>query len=195
MHVVNIHKRIINQPKLEVAGLLETLSTKDDKVWPNKKWLAMRFKDGLKAGAKGGHGIIRYAVEAFVLGELIVFKFLKPKGFKGIHKFEIQEINASTTEVKHSIIMKINNEDIDKLIKETLTEEEAKFYDDLDEQGVWGMVGGIFKGKLGWLVIIMNIINLVVFGFFIYCLIQFFDVTETNELIKWGLGVVICLIQ
>lgn len=84
-------------------------------------------------------------------------------------------------------------EDIDALIKETLSEEEAKFYDDLDEQGIWGMVGGIFKGKLGWLVVIMNIINLIVFGLFIYCLIQFFNVTETNELIKWGVGVVICL--
>ena len=89
--------------------------------------------------------------------------------------------------------MKNNKEDIDKLIKETLTEEESKFYDELDEQSVWGMIGGIFKGKLGWLVIIMNIINLVVFGLLIYCLIQFFNVTETNELIQWGLGVVICL--
>jgi len=89
--------------------------------------------------------------------------------------------------------MKTNKEDIDKLIKETLTQEEAKFYDELDEQGVWEMVAGIFKGKLGWLVIVMNIVNIIVFGFFIYCLIQFLNVTETNELIKWGLGVVVCL--
>ncbi|MFI1771496.1 DUF6768 family protein [Thalassobellus citreus] len=89
--------------------------------------------------------------------------------------------------------MKTNKEDIDKLIKETLTQEEAKFYDELEEQGMWGMVTGIFKGKLGWLVIVMNIVNIIVFGFFIYCLIQFFNVTETNELIKWALGVVVCL--
>ena len=106
MQVVNIHKRIINQPKFEVAALLETLSTKHDKVWPNKYWPAMRFKDGLKVGAKGGHGIIKYSVEKYVLGEFIVFEFLKPKGFNGIHKFEIEEIDANTTEVKHSIIMK-----------------------------------------------------------------------------------------
>ena len=106
MNIVNIHKRIINQPKAEVVALLETLSTKDDKVWPNDKWPAMRFKDGLKIGAKGGHGIIRYSVEQYILGALIVFKFLKPKGFDGIHKFEIQEIDSNSTEVKHSIIMK-----------------------------------------------------------------------------------------
>lgn len=106
MKVENIHKRIINQSKSEVAVLLKTLSTKDDKVWPNKYWPAMRFKDGLKVGAKGGHGIIRYSVEEYILGELVVFKFLKPKGFNGIHKFEIQEIDANTIEVRHSIIMK-----------------------------------------------------------------------------------------
>jgi hypothetical protein len=87
-----------------------------------------------------------------------------------------------------------NRENIDNLIKETLTEEEAKFYDDLDEQGLWGMIAGIFKGKLGWLVVIMNIVNLIAFGVLIYCFIQFFNVTETNELMKWGLGIVICMV-
>ena len=82
-------------------------------------------------------------------------------------------------------------EDIDKLIKETLTEEESKFYDELDEQGLWGSIGSIFNGKLGWLVLIMNIINLVAFGMLVYCLIQFFKVTETNEMLKWGLGILI----
>jgi len=90
--------------------------------------------------------------------------------------------------------MNTNREDIDKLIKETLTQEEANFYDGLEEQGLWGMVVGIFQGKLGWLVVIMNIINLIVFGVLIYCFIQFFNVTETNELIKWGLGIVICMV-
>jgi len=90
--------------------------------------------------------------------------------------------------------MKNNIEEIDKLIKETLTQEESKFYDGLDEQGLWGMVVGIFQGKLGWIVAIMNIINLIVFGVLIYCFIQFFNVTDTNELIKWGLGIVICMV-
>ncbi|MGH1384763.1 DUF6768 family protein [Kordia sp.] len=83
-------------------------------------------------------------------------------------------------------------EDIDKLIKETLTEEESKFYDELDEQGLWGSVKSIFEGKLGWLAVIMNIVNLVAFGVLVYCIVQFFTVTETNEMLKWGLGILIC---
>jgi len=90
--------------------------------------------------------------------------------------------------------MNTNKEDIDKLIKDTLTQEEAKFYDGLEEQGLWDMVVGIFQGKLGWIVAIMNIVNLIVFGVLIYCFIQFFTVVETNELIKWGLGIVICMV-
>ena len=106
MKVVNIHKRIIKKPKEEVSKLLETLSTKDDKVWPKVYWPAMRFKEGLKVGAKGGHGIIRYSIEEYVLGERIVFNFFKPLGFNGIHKFEINEVTPFKTEVRHSIIMK-----------------------------------------------------------------------------------------
>ncbi|MFK7748668.1 MAG: DUF6768 family protein [Kordia sp.] len=83
--------------------------------------------------------------------------------------------------------------DIDTLIKETLTEEESKFYDELEEQGLVGSIKSIFEGKLGWLAVVMNIVNLGVFGFMIYCFIQFFNVLETNELLKWGLGIVICM--
>jgi hypothetical protein len=79
-------------------------------------------------------------------------------------------------------------EDIDKLIKETLSQEEAKFYDDLEEQGVVGMLIGMFRGKNKWIIILMNFMTLVFFGCFLYCIIQFFRVEETNELIKWGVG-------
>ena len=84
--------------------------------------------------------------------------------------------------------MKTNTDDIDKLIKETLTEEEAKFYDELDEQNVFQMVMGLFKGKNKWIMFMMNIMTLVFFGLFVYCTIQFFDTEVTNELIKWGVG-------
>ncbi|WP_369992892.1 DUF6768 family protein [Winogradskyella sp.] len=84
--------------------------------------------------------------------------------------------------------MKTKIEDIDKLIKETLTEEEAKFYDSLDEQNVWQMIGGLYKGKNVWLTVIMHIINIAAFGLMIYCLIQTFDVEETNDLMLWIAG-------
>ncbi|WP_299113850.1 DUF6768 family protein [uncultured Winogradskyella sp.] len=83
--------------------------------------------------------------------------------------------------------MKTNMEDIDQLIKETLTEEEAKFYDDLEEQNLLQMVSGIFSGKNSWIVYLMSVVQVIFFGLFIYCAIHFFEVETTNDLIKWGI--------
>jgi len=84
--------------------------------------------------------------------------------------------------------MNTNKEDIDKLIKETLSQEEAKFYDELEEQNVFEMVGGLFQGKNKWIMILMNLMTLVFFGLFVYCTVQFFNTNETNEMLKWGIG-------
>lgn len=90
--------------------------------------------------------------------------------------------------------MQTNNEDIDKLIKETLTQEEAKFYDDLDEQNVLQMILGLFKGKNKWIMYMMNFMTLVFFVLFIYCLVQFFNSEITFDMIKWATGSVVFLL-
>ena len=105
MKVLNIHKRIINQPKNKIVELINTLSTDNDKIWPKEKWPAMIFKDGIKIGAKGGHGPIRYSVEKYNPDEIIQFRFSKPIGFNGIHKFEVKELTEGKTEIKHTIDM------------------------------------------------------------------------------------------
>ncbi len=80
-----------------------------------------------------------------------------------------------------------NNEmkDIDELIKETLSQEEAKFYEELDEQNLIEMFGGLFKAKNSWLIIAMNIVNIVALVLLIYVIMQFLGTDNTNELIKW----------
>ncbi|MFP4846297.1 DUF6768 family protein [Winogradskyella sp. PE311] len=90
--------------------------------------------------------------------------------------------------------MKTNKEDIDQLIKDTLTEEEAKFYDALEEQSVFAMIAGLYKGKNLWFILIMHVINIVAFAFMIYCLIQTFDAVETNDLLLWIAGFFFCFI-
>ena len=90
--------------------------------------------------------------------------------------------------------MKTKMEDIDKLIKDTLTEEESKFYDQLEEQNVFGMVRGLYKGKNSWFTLVMHIMNVIAFGCAIYCLIQTFDAEKTNELLLWIAGFFFCFI-
>ena len=84
--------------------------------------------------------------------------------------------------------MKDNMEEIDKLIKETLNKEEAKFYDNLDEQNVFQMFTGLFQGKNKWLIYVMNVMTIIFFVSFVYCLVMFFGTDQTNDLIKWGIG-------
>ena len=86
-------------------------------------------------------------------------------------------------------------EKIDLLIKEALTEEESKFYDNLDEQNVFQMLGGLFKGKNRWIMLLMNIVMLIVFVFLIYCIVQYFNTDVTNELILWSNAGFICILM
>ncbi len=91
--------------------------------------------------------------------------------------------------------MKKHNEKIDDLIKETLNAEEAKFYDELEEQDLFGMVGGVFKGKMRWFAIVMNIVNLLVFGLLIYCIVEFINMEETADLIKMAVAIGACIMM
>ncbi len=106
MQVINIHKRTIHQPIEKVTYLFKTLATYEDLVWPYENWPAIRFKDGLKVGSKGGHGRIRYTIIEFIEGEYIKFQFSKPDGFNGIHELRVNKINESSTEIAHTISAK-----------------------------------------------------------------------------------------
>lgn len=108
MEVINNHKRIIHQPKEKVSQLFKSLATNDDQIWPSKNWPAMRFKDGLKIGSKGGHGRIRYTIIAFETGNHIKFQFTKPDGFNGTHELSIKAISEDASEIAHNITMHTN---------------------------------------------------------------------------------------
>ncbi len=138
MKVINIHKREINQPKERVSKLLDTLSSKNDELWPKEKWPAMVFKKGLTEGAIGGHGPIKYSIIKYIPGKFIEFSFLKPDGFAGIHKFEISEIETELTEIKHTIKAILSGKGIltwylaikwlhDALLEDCLDKAENKF--------------------------------------------------------------------
>ena len=58
--------------------------------------------------------------------------------------------------------MKNKMEEIDQLIKETLSQEEAVFYESLNEQNVFDMFLGLFKGKNAWILVVMNIMIFVI---------------------------------
>lgn len=105
MRVINIHKRSINASKTKIWELFETLSSDNDRVIATGKWSRMIMDNGLNVGSKGGHGPIGYTIQEFKPAELIKFKFTKPSGFNGFHKFEVTETESGKTELRHTIEM------------------------------------------------------------------------------------------
>ncbi len=107
MKVRNIHERTISKSAKEIGVLIDSLASERDKLWPNKTWPAMKLDRPLGIGAIGGHGPIGYKVEKYELGAFIQFRFLKPEGFDGYHRFEIEEVNANQTLLRHIIEMQV----------------------------------------------------------------------------------------
>jgi len=107
MKVINIHQRIIDQPKSNVVKVLNTLASKDDQIWPYEKWPRMKLDNRFNIGSKGGHGPIKYFVQKYLPGELWQFRFTAPKGFEGVHQLELFEIETSKTEIVHTIEMQV----------------------------------------------------------------------------------------
>lgn len=86
-------------------------------------------------------------------------------------------------------------EDIDQLIKDTLSKEETAFYDSLEEQNLLDMVVGLFKGKNAWILIATNIMTVVFFALFVYSCIKFLNVDTIEEITKWGLASIMFLLN
>jgi len=82
----------------------------------------------------------------------------------------------------------------DKLTKEALSEEDSQFMNGLDEQNVFEMLMGLYKGKNRWLSLYIMIIIFVAFGFMIYFSIRFFEVEAIRDMMINGALAFFCLI-
>ena len=101
--VVNIHERVYEAPMPEVAALVATLASKDDRFWPYECWPRMKFDRGLVPGASGGHGPVRYQVESVDPASEVIFRFTGPSGFDGGHALTVTSVSDSVTRLRHEI--------------------------------------------------------------------------------------------
>lgn len=67
----------------------------------------MRFDRPLGVGARGGHGPIGYVVEAYWPGRSLAFRFTRPKGFHGGHRFEALPGHQGCFLLRHTIEMEV----------------------------------------------------------------------------------------
>lgn len=101
--VLNIHERTYGAAPSEVAALVATLASEDDRLWPRESWPPMRFDRGLVPGARGGHGPVRYRVERADPAQEVLFRFTGPSGFEGWHAFSITSSAAARTTLRHEM--------------------------------------------------------------------------------------------
>lgn len=106
MNVLNVHERRLSAPKSEIGALIDSLSSRQDWLWPKHTWPRMEFDRPLQVGATGGHGPIRYFVEDYVPASSIRFRFTGPKGFIGHHRYEVLEIEPDLCLLRHTLEMK-----------------------------------------------------------------------------------------
>ena len=103
MKIQNVHERVIPS---ENAALIDTLSSKDDRVWP-ADWPPMEFDRPLGVGAIGGHGPVRYRVVEYEPAKSVVFRFDEGeigKGYDGTHRFDVIRENGEV-KLRHEIDM------------------------------------------------------------------------------------------
>ena len=77
-------------------------------------------------------------------------------------------------------------QDLDDLIRETLKQDESEMLQRLEEPSLRTMIGDVFTGRLGWLMILTGFF---IFGFFLLSVwagIHFFQATEVAEMLRWG---------
>jgi hypothetical protein len=103
--VVNVHYRDLRATAEAAGALIDSLASKNDRLWPRELWPAMKFDAPLSVGAKGGHGPIRYFIKAYDPGHSIVFQFTAPSGFDGNHMFEVETNKDGHVRLVHSLKM------------------------------------------------------------------------------------------
>jgi hypothetical protein len=104
MKIVNVHQRLLHASPERVAALLTTLGSPHDQLWPRTGYPRMVLDRPLAVGAKGGHGPIRYVVEACEPG-FVAFRFTSADGW---HAFEVLEGTAHHCVLEHRMELNLS---------------------------------------------------------------------------------------
>ncbi|MFH8681983.1 DUF2867 domain-containing protein [Streptomyces lydicus] len=97
--VRDVHARIVAAPAEAVGALLDRLGGDRDPLFPTPVWPAMRLDRPLGVGADGGHGPVRYRVDAYEPGRRIRFAFTG--GQDGWHEVTVRPLTPDSCRVEH----------------------------------------------------------------------------------------------
>jgi len=80
----------------------------------------------------------------------------------------------------------MKKEEIDKLILQSLNKDEAEFYRNLEEEGVFKMWGRLYKGKNAWLAAVQSVLITIFVIIAVYSGYYFFTVETMPEILRYG---------
>lgn len=98
----NVHTRITEGPVAEAWRLMLTMGGPDDAVWPADRWSPMVLDVGVTIGSSGGHGGIRYHVEAVEPGRSVRFRF-DNESLPGWHELSVEELPDGRVQWTHTL--------------------------------------------------------------------------------------------
>ena len=86
-------------------------------------------------------------------------------------------------------------QDVDRLIEEALGREESEILSRIGEEpGFFGMAFGLFSGRLGWVNILLMVVQGVTFLAGAYAAWMFFEAEDVASQLRWGLPSAVLLI-
>jgi len=77
-------------------------------------------------------------------------------------------------------------DDLDRKIEEALNEEDRRLFSQFGEQGIFGQVGSLFQGKLGWISMITFVVATVMFAIGAWAAWKFYMADDVIAMLKWG---------
>ena len=107
MKIINVHQRLLQASPQRAGALIDTLASPQDQLWPRMHWPRMVLDAPLGVGAAGGHGPIRYVVDAYEPRQHVRFRFTSPRGFDGWHALEVLDATQVHCVLEHRIEMNI----------------------------------------------------------------------------------------
>jgi len=96
-----------------------------------------------------------------------------------------------------------NEQEIDRLISESLNKEETEFYASLEEEGLPQKVKSLYSGKFGRMAVLTAIVHTIAVGIAVYCGYKLFTSPDVVEILRysvvlfiaWSFGIMIKLWQ
>ena len=89
--------------------------------------------------------------------------------------------------------MRFKGDQIDDMIREALTKEEAEMFDQMfDEPSIFELVTSMFRGRFRYLAVLTIFIGIVVLAIGIYCFLEFLAADDVPSMLRWGLFMLGC---